>query len=118
MADLLEFFEQREPQEPLLKAALAHFWFVTIHPFDDGSGRIALAIADLQLARSRDSAQRFYSMSAQIRDDGYHTVDGVVSRVSGRAIGRAQDILGAILAKARCWKSIRIEPILEANGSY
>ena len=50
-----------------MKAALAHIWFVTIHPFDDGNGRIARAIADWQLARSDNSAQRFYSMSAQIR---------------------------------------------------
>ncbi len=59
---------------PLLKAALAHFWFVTIHPFDDGNGRIARAIADMALARSEESSHRFYSMSAQIRherDDYY-----------------------------------------------
>src|SRR5665811_261064 len=53
--------------DPVLKAALAHFWFVTIHPFDDGNGRIARAISDMCLARSEQSAQRFYSMSAQIR---------------------------------------------------
>ena len=51
----------------MLKAALAHLWFVTIHPFDDGNGRIARAIADMALARSEQSPQRFYSMSAQIR---------------------------------------------------
>lgn len=51
----------------VLKAGLAHLWFVTIHPFDDGNGRIARAIADLTLARSERSARRFYSMSAQIR---------------------------------------------------
>jgi Fic family protein len=50
-----------------LKAALAHFWFVTIHPFDDGNGRIARAIADLMLARSEKSSHRFYSLSAQIQ---------------------------------------------------
>ncbi|MEL6964217.1 MAG: DUF4172 domain-containing protein, partial [Pseudomonadota bacterium] len=53
--------------DPVLRAGLAHFWFVTIHPFDDGNGRIARAIADLALARSEKSVQRFYSMSAQIR---------------------------------------------------
>ena len=53
--------------DPVLRAALAHLWFVTIHPFDDGNGRIARAIADWQLARSENSAPRFYSMSAQIR---------------------------------------------------
>jgi Fic family protein len=55
--------------DPVLKSAIAHFWFVTIHPFDDGNGRIARAIADLQLARSDNSTQRFYSMSGQIRKE-------------------------------------------------
>ena len=53
--------------DPIIKAALAHLWFVTIHPFDDGNGRIARAITDMSLARSEQSAQRFYSMSSQIR---------------------------------------------------
>ena len=53
--------------DPVIKAAIAHLWFVTIHPFDDGNGRIARAIADMQLARAEGSPQRFYSMSAQIR---------------------------------------------------
>ena len=53
----------------MLKAGLAHLWFVTIHPFDDGNGRIARAIADMALARSENSPQRFYSMSAQIRQE-------------------------------------------------
>src|ERR1700720_2950987 len=53
--------------EPVLKAGRAHLWFATIHPFDDGNGRIARAIADMALARSENSPQRFYSMSAQIR---------------------------------------------------
>ena len=53
----------------MLKAALAHLWFVTLHPFEDGNGRIARAIADMALARSEGSPQRFYSMSAQIRQE-------------------------------------------------
>ena len=52
-----------------LRAGLAHLWFVTVHPFHDGNGRVARAIADWQLARSENSAQRFYSMSAQIRQE-------------------------------------------------
>ena len=55
--------------DPVLKAGIAHLWFVTIHPFEDGNGRIARAIADQQLARSEKTAQRFYSMSAQIRQE-------------------------------------------------
>src|ERR671911_361351 len=53
----------------VLRAALAHLWFVTIHPFDDGNGRIARAVADWALGRSENSPQRFYSMSAQIHDE-------------------------------------------------
>ena len=69
MQRFLEWFNGDAAMEPVLKAALAHLWFVTIHPFDDGNGRIARAIADLSLARSEGSSQRFYSMSAQIREE-------------------------------------------------
>jgi Fic family protein len=62
----MEWFNDEAVIDPVLKAALAHLWFVTIHSFDDGNGRIARAIADMALARSEQSAQRFYSMSAQI----------------------------------------------------
>ena len=97
MKSFLTWFEGKEPIDPVLKAGLAHLWFVTIHPFDDGNGRIARAIADMALARSENSPQRFYSMSAQIRqerkayydiledtqkgNDGRHAVDGMVSRL-------------------------------------
>jgi Fic family protein len=68
--------DRADQLDPVLKAGIAHFWFVTIHPFDDGNGRIARAIADMALARSEDSAQRFYSMSGQIRLDrkGYYDI--------------------------------------------
>ena len=69
MRRFLEWFNGDATTEPVLKAALAHLWFVTIHPFDDGNGRIARAIADMALARSEESSQRFYSMSAQIREE-------------------------------------------------
>ena len=65
MGKFLNWFESNE-QDPLLKAAIAHLWFVTIHPFEDGNGRIGRAIAELCLARSDRSAQRFYSTSSQI----------------------------------------------------
>jgi Fic family protein len=67
MSRFLGWFNGPATIDPVLKAALAHLWFVTIHPFDDGNGRIARAIADLALARSEQSPKRFYSMSAQIR---------------------------------------------------
>lgn len=68
MAAFLSWFNtENNTTDPVIKAGIAHLWFITIHPFDDGNGRIAQAIADMQLARSDESAQRFYSMSAQIR---------------------------------------------------
>ena len=67
MRAFLKWFNGSPSIDPVLKAGLAHLWFVTIHPFEDGNGRIARAIADMALARSENSRQRFYSMSAQIR---------------------------------------------------
>lgn len=65
----LTWFNASGKIDPVLKAAVAHLWFVTIHPFDDGNGRIARALTDLQLARADGNTQRFYSMSAQIRKE-------------------------------------------------
>ena len=109
------------------KAALAHLWFVTIHPFDDGHGRIARAITDLLLARSEHSSQRFYSMSAQIRqkrNDYYNILEqtqkGTLDVTQwmewflaclGRAIDGAQTILAAVLKKAHFWQAVRDTPI-------
>src|SRR5207244_3154923 len=67
MKAFLAWFNSEPTSDPVLQAGVAHLWFVTIHPFEDGNGRIARAIADMSLARSEDSTQRFYSMSAQIR---------------------------------------------------
>jgi Fic family protein len=106
--------------DPLLIAGLAHLWFVTIHPFDDGNGRIARAIADMALARSERSTQRFFSMSAQIRRErsDYYTMlertqkgaldvtlwqDWFLSCLH-RAIEGSQGTLGAVLEKARFWE--------------
>jgi Fic family protein len=69
MNKFLEWFNKTTTMDPVLKAAIAHLWFVTIHPFGDGNGRIARAIADMQFARADGSRQRFYSMSAQIQRD-------------------------------------------------
>ena len=68
IAAFLDWFNGNEPADLVLKAGVAHLWFVTIHPFEDGNGRIARAIADLLLARSEETSQRFYSMSARICD--------------------------------------------------
>ena len=66
MDNFLDWFNNDNTLDPVLKAAIAHFWFIIIHPFDDGNGRIGRAITDMLLARSEDSGERFYSMSGQI----------------------------------------------------
>src|SRR5438876_10426244 len=122
MKAFLDWFNAEQGQDPVIKAALAHLWFVTIHPFEDGNGRIARAIADMVLARSENSPQRFYSMSAQIRQErnAYYSILEETQKGTlditpwmkwflgclGRAIEGAQTTLGAVLAKARFWESI------------
>jgi Fic family protein len=76
MTDFVAWFNASQNLDPVLKAAIAHLWFITIHPFDDGNGRIARALTDMQLSRAEGNAQRFYSMSAQIRlqRNGYYQI--------------------------------------------
>jgi Fic family protein len=120
MRAFLDWFEGGAAIDPVQKAGLAHFWFVTIHPFDDGNGRIARAIADMALARSETSPQRFYSMSSQIRQERnayYDILEGTQKGTLditpwmdwflgclGRAINGAQVTLSGVLAKARFWE--------------
>jgi Fic family protein len=66
MKKFLTWLNNEDKLDPVLKAAIAHFWFIIIHPFEDGNGRIARAISDMLLARSEGSGQRYYSMSSQI----------------------------------------------------
>ena len=104
----------------MLKAALAHLWFVTVHPFDDGNGRIARAIADLALARSEQSQERFYSVSSQIRNernDYYDILERTQKNILDvtpwmqwflgcldRAFDGAEVTLASVLRKARFWE--------------
>ena len=92
MDAFLPWFESDSPMDPVLKAGLAHLWFVTIHPFDDGNGRIARTVADLSLARSENSPQRFYSMSAQIRQERstYFDILEQTQKVTSPAIASAE----------------------------
>jgi Fic family protein len=129
MTEFLDWFNGGPEVDPVLKAGIAHLWFVTIHPFDDGNGRIARAIADLCLARSEKSSQRFYSMSAQIRQErkAYydlleHTQKGETDITEwlmwfleclGRAIDGAETLLATVLTKARFWESIGASPLNE-----
>ena len=62
----MDWFNNEKSLDPVLKAAIAHFWFIIIHPFDDGNGRIGRAISDMLLANAEGSGERFYSMSTQI----------------------------------------------------
>jgi Fic family protein len=120
MADYLHWFNTTPQIDAVLKAGLAHLWFVTLHPFDDGNGRIARAVGDMMLARADGSAQRFYSLSAQIqreRRDYYalleQTQKGSLDVTPWlmwflgcllRAIEGAQTTLAPVLNKARFWQ--------------
>jgi Fic family protein len=121
MAEFLDWFNGPVTADLVLKAAQAHLWFVTIHPFDDGNGRIARAIADLALARSEQSPKRFYSMSAQIRqerNDYYEILERTQKGTLDitpwmewflgcldRAFDGAEATLAGVLRKARFWEA-------------
>jgi Fic family protein len=127
MQDFLTWFNLEDKLDPVIKAALAHLWFVTIHPFDDGNGRIARAIADMSLARSEDSPQRFYSMSAQIqmeRNAYYDTLEATqkgdldITRwlewflaCLNRAFDGAEAVLSNVFRKAEFWKAHTAAPL-------
>lgn len=120
MQAFLAWFNGPETTDPVLKAGIAHLWFASIHPFDDGNGRIARAIADMALARSENSSQRFYSMSAQIRAERKTYYDILEKTQKGdlditawlewfldcldRAFDGAETILAGVLKKARFWE--------------
>lgn len=129
MAAFLAWFETTPRHDPVLKAAIAHLWFVTIHPFDDGNGRIARAIADMALARSEGSPQRFYSMSAEIRQRRKDYYDILEATQKGdldvtrwllwfldcldSAIARSEHELRHVFAKAHFWERHREAPLNE-----
>jgi Fic family protein len=122
MRAFLSWFNSEEESDWIVKAAVAHLWFVTIHPFDEGNGRIARAIADMALARPEGSSQRFYSMSAQIREERTSYYDVLERTQKGtlditpwmgwflqclqRAIDKTQGTLAMILHKAQMWDSV------------
>lgn len=121
MAGFIKWFNAKPDADLVIKSALAHFWFVTIHPFDDGNGRIARALADMMLARSEGSAQRFYSMSSQIQRErrAYYDVLEQCQKSTlditpwiewflgclKRAIEASDTTLQSVLAKARFWEA-------------
>ncbi|WP_454725606.1 MULTISPECIES: Fic family protein [Cupriavidus] len=132
MARFLAWANDTTPEPALIKSGLAHLWFVTLHPFDDGNGRIARAVGDLLLARADGSPQRFYSLSAQIQRErtAYYEVlertqkntlniTGWLTWFLGalhRAVDSAQGTLDAVLAKARFWQRWAGTPLNERQA--
>jgi Fic family protein len=122
----LDWFEISRAQtqlDPLLRAGIAHFWFVTLHPFDDGNGRLTRAITDLALAQAEDQAIRFYAMSASILDDRsgyYRTLESSQKATLDitdwlewflqtllRSLQQAMTRIESVLGKARFWQKYR-----------
>jgi len=127
MDAFLEWFNSNNDMDPVLKAAVAHLWFLTVHPFQDGNGRIARAIADMALARADGMPERFYSMSTQIeleRKDYYlqlekqqrwtldlsQWLDWFLGCL-GRAIDNAQSTLENVHYKTRFWEQVNLQPV-------
>jgi Fic family protein len=127
MQRFFDWFNATSSLDPVLKAGVAHLWFVTIHPFEDGNGRIARAIADLSLARADGMKERFYSMSSQIaaeRKEYYQELENAqrgdldVTRwldwfihCLGRAIENADGLLATVLHKAKTWQRVNRRPV-------
>lgn len=121
MERLLDWIENEMEVDPVLKAAISHLWFVTIHPFEDGNGRITRAITEMILARSDNSVKRFYSMSAQIRVERKQYYDVLERTQKGNsditewilwfleclqeAINSTYGVLQKVLQKAEFWKT-------------
>ena len=129
MDKFLDWFNNENKLDPVMKAAIAHFWFIIIHPFDDGNGRVARAITDMLLARAEGSGERFYSMSGQILTERkiYYEVLQKVQHSSGditewidwflqclkNAMLSTENTTQKILRKAEFWKLHEHTPINE-----
>ena len=127
MARFLAWFNEAAGPDPVLRAALAHLWFVTVHPFEDGNGRIGRAIADLLLARADGTPDRFYSLSARIEAERKDYYDQLEAAQTGtldvtrwmawflgcldRAIESADTALATVLHKARVWQRLQAQPV-------
>ena len=127
MHAFLKWFGNNDDIDPVIKAGIAHLWFVTIHPFEDGNGRIARAIGDMALARADGTQDRFYSLSSQIEAERKHYYDQLEKQQRatpditdwlswfldclGRAISNAEKTLGNVLFKAQLWDTINQKPV-------
>jgi Fic family protein len=127
MQTFLTWFDKTDAMDLVLKAGIAHLWFVTIHPFEDGNGRIARAVGDMALARADGTSDRFYSLSTQIeceREDYYLQLERQQSHslditkwldwylsCLGRALSSAETRLAKVLFKAQLWDKINQRPV-------
>lgn len=125
----LQWFNAEAVGDALIKAGLAHLWLVTLHPFDDGNGRISRAVGDMALARAERSSQRFYSLSAQIQCERKDYYDQLEATQKGtldvtpwlawllgcllRAVQGADETLTAVLGKAQFWQRWAGTPLNE-----
>lgn len=131
VAKFLVWFNAATEDDPAIKAGVAHLWFVTLHPFEDGNGRIARAVGDMVLARADQSGQRYYSLSAQIQRERKHYYDRLEATQRGgmdvtdwlvwflgcllRSLQGAEDTLASVLAKARFWQHWAGVPLNERH---
>lgn len=129
MQQFIKWFDAPPAIDGVIYAALAHLWFVTIHPFEDGNGRIARALADMSLARSERSGRRFYSLSSQIRRDRSHYYGSLEHSQKGdldvterllwftdcfsKAIDEAELAAAGVLHKAEFWRRHALTPLNE-----
>ena len=129
MSEFLDWFESEQKIDPVLKAGIAHLWFVTIHPFEDGNGRIARAITDMVLARADHAPDRFYSMSTQIESERKMYYEKLERQQKGnlditnwlewffaclgRAISSAEDALSDVIYKADLWAIVNERTVNE-----
>jgi len=127
MNAFLNWFQKEGDLDPVIKAGIAHFWFVTIHPFEDGNGRIARAIGDMALARADSTHNRFYSLSDQIESERktyyqqlekqQHATPDITPWLSwfldclGKAITQSETTLNRVLYKAQLWNTINQQPV-------
>jgi Fic family protein len=127
MESYLQWFNAPPRVDPVLGSAIAHFWFVTIHPFEDGNGRVARAIADMALARADKTKERFYSMSSGIETERSKYYNQLESAQRGtlditewlvwflacldRTIDGANEKLASVLRKANVWERINLSPV-------
>ena len=125
MTEFLRWLNADGNENPLLKAAIAHLWFVVIHPFDDGNGRLARIITEMLLSRSENTSMRFYSMSAQVRKERKEYYRVLKQTTTGklditpwltwffgclcRAIENSEEITGKVLRKAAFWQKHSVE---------